>query len=161
MLWALIALRRRPLGSLRGVAAGAALGLVGYSVQAGLYFGALERIDAGLASLLLYAYPALVTVGGDRAAPRAAQPPQARRARRSPRAASRSCSSAAARRDRRRPAWRSARRAVLLHVLHPRVGPRRRRHAALPFAASVATGAAVTVASRAARRGHQRLARGR
>ena len=62
MLWALIALRRRSLGSLRGLAAGAALGLVGYSAQAGLYFGALERIDAGLASLLLYAYPALVTV---------------------------------------------------------------------------------------------------
>jgi drug/metabolite transporter (DMT)-like permease len=62
MLWALIALRRRPLGSLRGLAAGVALGLFGYSVQAGFYFGALERIDAGLASLLLYAYPAFVTV---------------------------------------------------------------------------------------------------
>ena len=62
MLWTLIALRRRTLGSLRGLAAGAALGLLGYSVQAGLYFGALERIDAGLASLLLYAYPAFVTV---------------------------------------------------------------------------------------------------
>jgi drug/metabolite transporter (DMT)-like permease len=62
MLWALIALRRRTLGSPRGLAAGAALGLFGYSVQAGLYFGALERIDAGLASLLLYAYPAFVTV---------------------------------------------------------------------------------------------------
>ena len=47
MLWTLIALRRRPLGSLRGLAAGVALGLFGYSVQAGLYFGALERIDAG------------------------------------------------------------------------------------------------------------------
>jgi drug/metabolite transporter (DMT)-like permease len=62
MLWALIALRRRSLGPLRGLAAGAALGLIGYSAQAGLYFGALTRIDAGLASLLLYAYPALVTV---------------------------------------------------------------------------------------------------
>ena len=62
MLWTLIVLRRRPLGSLRGLAAGVALGLFGYSVQAGLYFGALERIDAGLASLLLYAYPAFVTV---------------------------------------------------------------------------------------------------
>ena len=62
MLWTLIAVRRRTLGSLRGLAAGAALGLFGYSVQAGFYFGALERIDAGLASLLLYAYPAFVTV---------------------------------------------------------------------------------------------------
>jgi drug/metabolite transporter (DMT)-like permease len=62
MLWTLIALRRRPLGSPRGLVAGVALGLFGYSVQAGFYFGALERIDAGLASLLLYAYPAFVTV---------------------------------------------------------------------------------------------------
>jgi drug/metabolite transporter (DMT)-like permease len=63
MLWALILLRRRELGSLRGVALGGLLGLCGYAVQAALYFGALERIDAGLASLLLYAYPAFVTVG--------------------------------------------------------------------------------------------------
>jgi drug/metabolite transporter (DMT)-like permease len=62
MLWGLIAVRRRSLGSLSALAAGAALGLCGYSVQAGLYFGALKRIDAGLASLLLYSYPALVTV---------------------------------------------------------------------------------------------------
>ena len=64
MLWALIALRRRTLGSLRGLAPGGVLGLFGYSVQAGLYFGAIERIDASLASLILYAYPALVTVAG-------------------------------------------------------------------------------------------------
>src|SRR5215218_9043402 len=62
MLWALIALRRRSLGSLRALAAGAGLGLIGYAAQAGLVFGALERIDAGLTSLLVYAYPALVTV---------------------------------------------------------------------------------------------------
>jgi drug/metabolite transporter (DMT)-like permease len=63
MLWALIALRRRSLGSLRGVGLGALLGLCGYSMQAGLYFGAIERIDVSLASLILYTYPALVTVG--------------------------------------------------------------------------------------------------
>src|SRR3954447_16285576 len=62
MLWALIALRRRPLGSPRGLMAGGVLGLW-YAAQAGLFFTALERIDAGLASLLLYAYPALVAVG--------------------------------------------------------------------------------------------------
>src|SRR3954464_4616802 len=62
MLWALIGLRRRPVGSPRGLAAGGVLGLW-YAAQAGLFFSALERIDAGLASLLLYAYPALVTVG--------------------------------------------------------------------------------------------------
>ena len=62
MLWTLIALRRRPLGSLRGVALGGLLGLCGYSVQAGLYFGSIQRIDVSLASLILYSYPALVTV---------------------------------------------------------------------------------------------------
>ena len=62
MLWALIGLRRRPLGSLRGVALGGLLGLFGYSVQAGLYFGSIQRIDVSLASLILYTYPALVTV---------------------------------------------------------------------------------------------------
>jgi drug/metabolite transporter (DMT)-like permease len=61
MLWALIVVRRRAIGSLRGLAIGGALGLW-YAAQAGLFFSALERIDAGLASLLLYAYPALVTV---------------------------------------------------------------------------------------------------
>src|SRR4051794_20854607 len=63
VLWALIALRRRTLGSLRGVALGGLLGLCGYSVQSGLYFAAIERIDVSLASLILYVYPALVTVG--------------------------------------------------------------------------------------------------
>ena len=62
MLWALVLLRRRPLGSPRGLALGAALGFGGYALQAGLYFGAIQRIDVGLASLLLYAYPSLVTL---------------------------------------------------------------------------------------------------
>ena len=62
MLWALIALRRRPLGSVRGVVLGGLLGLCGYSVQAGLFFGSIQRIDVSLASLILYTYPALVTV---------------------------------------------------------------------------------------------------
>ncbi len=62
LLWALVLLRRRPLGSLRGLALGAALGFGGYALQAGLYFGAIQRIDVGLASLLLYAYPSFVTL---------------------------------------------------------------------------------------------------
>ena len=62
MLWALVLLRRRPLGSPRGLALGAALGFGGYALQAGLYFGAIQRIDVGLASLLLYAYPSFVTL---------------------------------------------------------------------------------------------------
>ena len=52
------------IGSLRrrDVGAGLALGAFGYSVQAGCYFAALERIDASLLSLLLYTFPAMVTV---------------------------------------------------------------------------------------------------
>ena len=62
VLWALVALRRIPLRGLgRPLAIGVGLGGAGYALQAGLFFSSLERIDAGLASLLLYAYPALVT----------------------------------------------------------------------------------------------------
>jgi drug/metabolite transporter (DMT)-like permease len=39
-----------------------ALGGVGYSAQAGAYFAALHRLDASLLSLLLYTFPAMVTV---------------------------------------------------------------------------------------------------
>ncbi|WP_327000229.1 DMT family transporter [Dactylosporangium sp. NBC_01737] len=38
------------------------LGAVGYATQAGLYFAALQRMDASLLSLILYTYPLLVTV---------------------------------------------------------------------------------------------------
>jgi drug/metabolite transporter (DMT)-like permease len=38
------------------------LGALGYATQATLYFSALERIDASLVALVLYTYPALVTV---------------------------------------------------------------------------------------------------
>ena len=41
---------------------GLALGAVGYALQAGLFFGALRRIDASLLALLLYTYPAWVTL---------------------------------------------------------------------------------------------------
>jgi drug/metabolite transporter (DMT)-like permease len=53
--------RVRSLGR-REVGAGLALGACGYALQAGLFFGALERIDASLLSLLLYTYPAMVAV---------------------------------------------------------------------------------------------------
>jgi drug/metabolite transporter (DMT)-like permease len=39
-----------------------ALGAVGYATQAGLFFAALERMDAGLLTLLLYTYPAWVVL---------------------------------------------------------------------------------------------------
>jgi drug/metabolite transporter (DMT)-like permease len=51
------------------------LGCVGYTTQAGLFFGALSHVDVSLLSLLLYTYPAFVTVaaialGRDAATPR-------------------------------------------------------------------------------------------
>ena len=55
-------------GALRGlprrsVLAGLAMGAIGYATQSGLYFNALERMDASLLALILYVYPALVLVG--------------------------------------------------------------------------------------------------
>lgn len=52
-------------GRLRGTDArtartGFVLGAVGYAAQSGLFFAALERMDASLLSLLLYTYPAMV-----------------------------------------------------------------------------------------------------
>jgi drug/metabolite transporter (DMT)-like permease len=44
----------------RIVLVGLALGGVGYAAQSGAFFGALTHIDASLAALLLYTYPALV-----------------------------------------------------------------------------------------------------
>jgi drug/metabolite transporter (DMT)-like permease len=66
LFWALVAgtgagrhLRRL---SGRDVGTALALGAVGYSAQAGAYFAALQRLDASLLSLLLYTFPAMVTV---------------------------------------------------------------------------------------------------
>jgi drug/metabolite transporter (DMT)-like permease len=56
----------------RDLALALALGAVGYSTQAACYFAALERLDASLLSLLLYTFPAIVTVAAivlGRAAP--------------------------------------------------------------------------------------------
>lgn len=47
----------------RAIALGFALGAVGYAAQAGVFFAALERIDASLLALLLYTYPAWVILG--------------------------------------------------------------------------------------------------
>jgi drug/metabolite transporter (DMT)-like permease len=46
----------------RDVATALALGAIGYSAQAGGYFAALQRIDASVLALLLYTFPAMVTV---------------------------------------------------------------------------------------------------
>lgn len=72
VFWLLLALRRArisesrralPAPSRRVVLAALGLGGVAYAAEAGTFFAALERIDLSLASLLLYTYPALVTLG--------------------------------------------------------------------------------------------------
>ena len=66
LFWALVVATgaARQVRTLSGRDVGIALGLgaVGYSAQAGAYFAALQRLDAGLLSLLLYTFPAMVTV---------------------------------------------------------------------------------------------------
>ncbi|MDI1462453.1 DMT family transporter [Catellatospora sp. KI3] len=62
LLWAVVAWRRPQLPTGRSLLVAIGLGAIGYACQSGLYFGALARIDASLTALLLYAYPALVTV---------------------------------------------------------------------------------------------------
>ena len=46
----------------RDVALALALGAIGYGAQAGAYFAALGRLDASLLALLVYTFPAMVTV---------------------------------------------------------------------------------------------------
>ena len=66
LFWAILActgglrgLRRLPRRDL-GIAL--ALGAIGYCVQTGAYFAALERIDASILGLLVYTFPVIVTV---------------------------------------------------------------------------------------------------
>ncbi len=81
LFWVLVAAtgRLRAVRALtrRDLLASLALGAVGYSAQAGAFFAALRRLDASLLSLLLYTFPAMVTVaaialGRERASVRAA-----------------------------------------------------------------------------------------
>ena len=46
----------------RDIGIALALGAIGYSAQAGCYFAALKRLDASLLSLLVYTFPAIVTI---------------------------------------------------------------------------------------------------
>lgn len=63
VLWTVLAVRRSiPRTTRRTMLAALSLGAVGYALQSGLFFSALERMDASLLSLLLYTYPAMVTV---------------------------------------------------------------------------------------------------
>jgi drug/metabolite transporter (DMT)-like permease len=60
--WVLVAFVVRPARPPnRFVVAAFLMGALGYAVEAALFFVALERIDASLVELLLYAYPAIVT----------------------------------------------------------------------------------------------------
>lgn len=62
LLWLILATRRTiPRVARRTAVATLSLGGVGYALQSGLFFAALERMDASLLSLLLYTYPAMVT----------------------------------------------------------------------------------------------------
>ncbi|MFD1932141.1 DMT family transporter [Nonomuraea mangrovi] len=61
VLWAVCAWRRPALPTGRVLLTAVGLGGIGYAVQALCYFGAVARIDASLAALLLYTFPALVT----------------------------------------------------------------------------------------------------
>ena len=66
VFWAVLLVRRRTrevraLGR-RDVVLALLLGAIGYAAQASFYFSALERIDASLLALLLYTFPAMVTV---------------------------------------------------------------------------------------------------
>ncbi|MDX6685696.1 MAG: hypothetical protein QOF86_1824 [Baekduia sp.] len=63
LFWGIVAVRGAQLPSRRVLLTGLALGAGGYAAQAGLYFGALTRIDASLTALLLYLYPMLVFGG--------------------------------------------------------------------------------------------------
>ena len=63
-----LAVRPSLAASLRGaggraLAVGFGLGAIGYATQAGLFFAALQRLDASLLALVLYTYPAWVMLG--------------------------------------------------------------------------------------------------
>ena len=62
MLWPLVWLTRARLPSRRQIAVGIVIG-VGYSAHSWLYAESLARLQAGLVDLLLFTYPAFVTVG--------------------------------------------------------------------------------------------------
>ncbi len=68
IFWAIVGVRRgRGVSSARPprrtVLVALALGVLGYSAQAGFFFSALRHIDVSLTSLLLYTFPVLVCAG--------------------------------------------------------------------------------------------------
>src|SRR5947209_6635624 len=61
LLWLIVVAMRQSIPSGRPLAAGLALGLIGFGIQVTLLFLSLQRIDAALSALLFYSYPAMVT----------------------------------------------------------------------------------------------------
>src|SRR3954451_23945486 len=61
VLWVAVAVRDALPRDRGPVLRALALGAVAYAMQSGLYFRALQRMDASVLSLILYSYPALVT----------------------------------------------------------------------------------------------------
>lgn len=64
VFWMLVLIRRPARPSLRTVLISIGLGAIGYAIQALTYFGAVAVMDAGLAALLVYTYPAIVALIG-------------------------------------------------------------------------------------------------
>lgn len=67
VLWGLVALRRRPAGPRRRAGrrvllTAIGLGAIGYAAQASLFFHALEVMDASVLAIILYTFPAMVTL---------------------------------------------------------------------------------------------------
>jgi drug/metabolite transporter (DMT)-like permease len=62
LFWVLVPRRELRAIGRRDIALGLGLGAGVYALQAGMYFTALERIDASLLSLLCYTFPAIVAV---------------------------------------------------------------------------------------------------
>jgi drug/metabolite transporter (DMT)-like permease len=62
LFWIIVAIRRPQLPTKRVVGMCIGLGTVGYALQSGGYFAALQHMDASMVGLVLYVYPALVLV---------------------------------------------------------------------------------------------------
>ncbi len=60
--WAIVAARRAPLPDRTTIVRGLLQGALFYATQALLFFTAIERVDASVATVLFYLYPALVFV---------------------------------------------------------------------------------------------------
>lgn len=61
-LWLIAAVVHAPPLPRRTTLVALGLGAVGYTLESGLFFAGLQHMDASLASLIFYVYPALVTV---------------------------------------------------------------------------------------------------